>query len=93
MTMPVTVAEAKMHLRVEDDLEDAYITGLIETATDYVESVGVASATPVAPAVRHAVLLLVAHFYENRSAAGEQPSNAIAFGVNALLAPHREATL
>ncbi|WP_285295232.1 head-tail connector protein [Aureimonas altamirensis] len=91
--MLISVDDAKVHLRVDHGEEDFYIGELIEAAEDYVQSMGVATATPFPSAVRHAVLMLVAHFYDNRSAAGEQPSNAIAFGVNALLAPHREHTL
>jgi uncharacterized phiE125 gp8 family phage protein len=35
---PVTLDEAKAHLRVTDDAEDAYIAGLIKTAREAVES-------------------------------------------------------
>lgn len=88
--MAVSLAEAKAQLRVSFDADDAYITSLIEAAEDYVEAVGVAPATPVQPAVRHAILMLVSHWYSNRDAAGEKPSHAIEFGVDALIAPYRE---
>lgn len=88
--MAVSLAEAKAQLRVTFDADDAYITSLIEAATDYVGSVGVASATPIQPAIRHAILMLVSHWYSNRDAAGEKPSHAVEFGVDALIAPYRE---
>lgn len=36
--MPITLAEAKEHLRVDGSYEDSYITALIEAATNHVES-------------------------------------------------------
>lgn len=89
----VDLADAKAHLRINFAADDAYITGLIEAAEDYVESVGVAFATPIQPAVRHAVLLIVSHFYNNREAVTTAGIAAMPFGVNALLQPFREQSL
>ncbi|MDX0623485.1 phage gp6-like head-tail connector protein [Sinorhizobium medicae] len=89
----VSLADAKAHLRISFTADDAYITGIVEAAEDYVESVGVAFATPIQPAVRHVVLLIVSHFYNNREAVTVEAINAMPFGVNALLQPYREQTL
>ncbi len=89
----VTLADAKAHLRVSFTADDAYITGLIEAAEDYVQSIGVSFGSPLQPAVRHAVLLIVSHFYNNREAVTVEAINAMPFGVNALLQPYREQTL
>lgn len=89
----VALADAKSHLRIGYAADDAYITGIIAAAENYVESVGVAFATPIQPAVRHAVLLITSHFYNNREAVTAEAVNAMPFGVNALLQPFREQTL
>lgn len=89
----VSLAEAKAHLRISFNTDDDYVTGLLEAADGYVSSIGVAIATPVPAPVKHAILLLVSHWYGARDAAGEKPSQAIAFGVDALLAPYREINL
>lgn len=90
----VALADAKAHLRIGFDTDDAYITGIIEAAEDYVETVGVAIATPtIQPAVRHAVMLIVSHFYNNREAVTAEAVKAMPFGVDALLQPHREQDL
>lgn len=89
----VALEDAKAHLRIGFDTDDAYVTSLLEAAEGYVQEVGVAFASPLQPAVRHAILLLVSHWYGQRDAAGAEPSRAIAFGVDALLSPYREWTV
>ncbi|WP_054309916.1 head-tail connector protein [Mesorhizobium sp. 1M-11] len=87
--MAVSLAEAKAHLRITHNTDDAYVTSLIEAAQDYVVQVGVAIAPTMPTPVRHAILLLISHFYEHRDAATDRPPAAIAYGVNALLSPYR----
>ncbi|OHV63846.1 hypothetical protein LCM4577_11090 [Mesorhizobium sp. LCM 4577] len=86
----VSLEDAKTHLRVTFDSDDTYITSLIEAAEAYVAKVGVSFDTPVPAPVLHAVKLLISHWYGARDAAGEKPSQAIEFGVSALIAPYRE---
>lgn len=91
--MELSLEDAKAHLRVTFDSDDGYIESLIEAAEAYVSRIGVAYAAPVPAPVTHAVKLLTSHWYGARDAAGEKPSQAIAFGVDVLLAPYREHTL
>lgn len=89
----VALADAKSHLRISFSDDDAYVMALIEAAEGYVSEIGVAVAAPVPAPVKHAIILLVSHWYNAREAAGEKPSAPIAFGVNALLQPYREQNL
>ncbi len=89
----VTLAEAKAHLRISFTTDDDYVTSLLEAADGFVSEIGVAIAAPVPAPVKHAILLLAAHWYNAREAAGETPSTPIAFGVNALLQPYRTQSI
>lgn len=86
----VTLAEVKGHLRILDNAEDTYITGLATAAEDHLTSIGVATAAPVPAAVKHAILLLTGHFYNNREATAERGTIVLPFGVSALIEPYRE---
>ncbi|WP_064692005.1 head-tail connector protein [Rhizobium aegyptiacum] len=89
----VALDEAKDHLRIGFTSDDVYVSSLIEAAEDYVQSIGVTFASPLQPAVRHAVLLIVSHFYNNREAVTAAGIDAMPFGVNALLQPFREQSV
>ena len=138
----LTAAQAKQHLRVEGDAENAYIEGLIAVATARIDGpdgwlgralgtqvleavvpssawaserrlplpplVEIVSETPadngtttvryragyaegaVPAPIRHAILLMVGHLYENRMAVTAATSmGAMPMGVDALLSPYR----
>lgn len=90
----VTVANAKQHLRVETDAEDNLILGFIDAAKDHFQSIGVdVTADPLPPAIYHAILLMVGHFYENREAVTDQPAHVLPLGVARLIAPYRSVNL
>ena len=90
----VTLEQAKAHCRVDHDDDDAVITGMIAAASDHLTSIGVdTDADPSHPAVDHATLMLVGHFYENREAVDQVATVAVALGVDRLVQPYREVSL
>ena len=91
--MVVTVAEAKAHLRLESDEEDAFIESLIEQAQAVAEDYCRVTFEPPAPEpVRLAVLLMVAHYYENRDTPERQIYVTLRMAFENLLYPYRDIT-
>lgn len=88
----VTLDEAKRHLRVSYDDEDAEISEMIETAEMLVNGQGVSTADPCPAPVRHALLLWIGHMFRNREATTAEDLRPLAYGVDALIAPFREMT-
>lgn len=96
----LTLAEAKLHLRVDGPDDDSYITALVAVASEYIGRMCTPAATeevpaPVAPAVnetqRHAARLLVGHWYANREAASAVAVTEVPMAVSMLLALNRPA--
>jgi hypothetical protein len=88
MTAAVTLAEARLFLRVEHDAEDGLIQTLIEAATARVEGEAGVSLDSTSPApLRLAVLMLVLRAYER----GER--EMVIGPVEAWIAPYRPVRL
>ena len=91
MIEPITLAEAKSHLRVTFEDDDSYITALITAARQYAENYQnrvYVSPDPTVTAEempfmeKCACLLMVGHWYENRSAvSAEKDTREIPLGV------------
>lgn len=93
MAALLTLADVKLHCRIDNDDEDSLLGALIATATtavaDYMNVTSVDS-TAAAP-VKSAALLLVGDLYENREAQTDrQLFRNQAF--DRLLAPYRAYT-
>jgi len=92
----VTLAEAKVHCRLDDDDQgqDDLLVGYISAARDHLSSIDVdTEIEPLPPAIHHAILMLVAHFYQNAEATSEELLQSTPFGVDRLIAPYRSVTL
>ncbi|WP_028972265.1 MULTISPECIES: head-tail connector protein [Sporomusa] len=82
--MLVTIAEAKEYLRIDGEEEEPLLASLISVVTAHCEDyLQTALSTEIPLPVKQAILILVAHFYEQRI--GE----AIPKVVYTLLSPYR----
>ena len=89
--MVVTVDEAKTHLRIQYDEEDAYLSSLIAQAQAAAEDYCRVAFSDDAPEpVRLAVLLMVAHYYENRDNPDKQVYVTLRLAFENLLYPYRD---
>ena len=90
MAALLTLADVKLHCRIDHNDEDSLLGALIATATtavaDYL-NVTTVDSTAAAP-VKSAALLLVGTLYEQRESQGERPYNKNPT-FEALLAPYR----
>lgn len=89
----VSVSEVKSYLRIEYDDEDDLIKRLIskaEAAADDYCRVVFEDMDDIPETARHAVLLYVGHYYENRENADRESYNAMRAAFENLLYPHRD---
>jgi uncharacterized phage protein (predicted DNA packaging) len=94
----LTLSEVKSYLRVEHSEEDTFLNMLITAARNYAEvflnrpirqeDMTAETTWEVPESVRLAMLMLVAHWYDNRGVIGKVDGE-IAFSVSALLTPYR----
>lgn len=90
--MPVTdIALLKAHLNIVGTEDDTLLSQKLAAAEAFATSYcGETFTDPLPAAVEQAVLMLAAHWYENREAAVVgATASTIPFGVHQLLSPHR----
>jgi hypothetical protein len=100
MSEPITLEEAKMHLRVDHYGDDLMIQSLIEAARNHVENELGASiddisvtftdgtSVTISGIVRSAILLTLGYLYEHRGDEDKPIPAAVAALLN--LSPHRQ---
>lgn len=87
----VSLPDLKAHLNLDHDLDDDLLTLKLDAAEEHVAAIIGAPipADPVPATIRQAILMLAAHWYENREAALPGAPFAVPFGVHDLLQSHR----
>lgn len=92
----LTLQQAKAHLNLTHDLDDALVSDLILESQEAVERYLdktyqelEAEYGSLPRPVLSAQKLMLGHLYENREATTEKPSRLLAIGVDALLNPFR----
>lgn len=95
---PVTLAQVKMHLRLEadDEEQDAYLAILMPAARRHIENATGRTIVSTWPTldeddrtvVAQAMLLLIGHWYNTREVVGKETAET-PFAVSALIAPLR----
>ncbi len=92
--MPVvSVAEAKKHTRIDFNEDDDLVLTYLTAAEGYLSKIGVAIVAPIDPVARQAVLMLTAHLYNNREAAGEVNVKEIPLGLRMFIQSIRKEAL
>ena len=93
----VTLEEAKAHCRImpEEIAFDGELQIALDASVDHLRSIDVdMDAVPLPPALKQAVLLLVAHFFANKEAVSyDRPMHVTPLGVARLVAPYRGVSL
>ncbi len=93
----VTLEEAKQHCDVDSSEAefDGQLQIAIDASIDHLRSIDVdVDVSPFPPALKQAVLLLVAHFFDNPYAVTPEVAMSVTpFGVARLIAPYRRVSL
>jgi len=83
--MTLQVSDIKAYLRITHNVDDTFLTGLMETAKDFIkEQTGVVFQNGD-KVYEQCVLFLVAHLYDNRSSVSEKATNEIPYTLDALM--------
>src|SRR4051812_30225090 len=90
-TSPVTLEEAKRHLRVETTQEDLLVSTYLLAAAQWFEAEtgsSFADLDPVPQLVKQCLLMLVAHWFETREGTSTLPVKPVPLAVESIVAQY-----
>lgn len=93
MSEPITLEEAKLHCRIDDDYEDTLIQAYIDAALEVCQKhIGKRfdNGLEFTPAMKIGCLMYVSQLYENRSMTREVGMSEIPMTVSALWSVYRD---
>lgn len=83
--MSIELSDIKAYLRIQHDLDDKYISELVETSKAFIkEQTGIAHVAGD-KVYEQGVLFYVAHLYDNRAIITEKATNEIPFTLDAII--------
>lgn len=89
----VSIQEQKAHMNVDFDDDDDLIAAKIDASESHIAALiglNLVDMTPFPGALREAIQMLAAHFYENREATTvDGRANEMPFGFMTLVTPYR----
>lgn len=83
--MSITLTDIKNYLRINHNIDDAYIESLIETAKLFIKEQTGVELKEGDKVYEQGVFFLVAHLYDNRSPISEKAVNTVPYTLDAIL--------
>jgi len=83
--MSVELSNIKSYLRITHDIDDAFLTDLVETSKAFIKEQTGVEYTNGDKVYEQAILFYVAHLYDNRSAVTEKTVNTVPFTLDAMI--------
>lgn len=93
MTVQITLEEAKLHCRIDDDYEDMLIQAYIDAALEVCQKhIGKRFDTDLelTPAIKIGCLMYVSQLYEYRTTISDVEAKEIPFAISALWSVYRD---
>lgn len=88
----ITIEDIRFHVRIDHTEEDTYLLSLRDTAFTVIERMTCIAPTLDYPLpLRHAALLLICHWYENRTAVADGAKVQVPLAYEMLISLYRPA--
>ncbi len=81
----ITLSEVKKYLRITHNVDDSYITELINFAKKYIEEQTGVQYTTFDETYKMALYQVVAHFYDKRESVSEKTAVNVPYTMNTLI--------